>query len=326
MKKIVCKQKRKMITEVFLLISILFATTVSDAKKLEVRFKEKVAVPINKEILLEDLLFDSKTASMMPKNILKIPMYESISSETQVAISGLNLAQKIRTQLTMQDLQLYSFRFPEQTLLNARRNFISEEKIKTQILQRAMEICQNCEVEFEDFQLDTQNIRGEILAESLTIENLRGGGNFLIPYNLETSQGRIQRLVSGKILFFKMGWVAKRWLPPGAIIKKEDFTQQKVNVTYAKDALNLDLESEGKVLNKALNMSQPLFISDLKQETLAQRGQTVKILIEGDHFEVATEGVAEQGGVLGDMIMVKNLSNQKSVSAVIIDKGVVRLK
>ncbi len=316
-------------TSIFLILCSSLVTSLksfAEGRKIEVRFQNFSTVNTAQEIYLEDLIVETDKSHQFPEPILGIAVADRITEEQEISVKGSEIAKRIRQALSFQDLQSYSFVVPEVITIKGKRNFISPHKLKRSILARAQFLCQSCEVKLDDFQFNQGNLNSEILSYRLELENMRGGGSFLIPILFDTSQGKIQSQIQGKVSFYQEGLVAKRYLTIGASLSLEDFERKKVNVTFSKDGVPDTKKLAGMILARPLTRGQALFQSDLKPEVVTSRGQVVKILIEGENYEIAVQGIAEQAGSVGDLIQVKNLNNNKTISAVIVDRGLVRLQ
>ncbi len=309
-----------------LMMGMLLISVSVEAKKIELRINNLSTVRTNSDITLSDLLADPNKTYLLPEHLLNANIADSINSESEVILFGSDLAKKVRQSLSFQELQSYSFIFPQEIKIKAVRNFLSTSSIQRSIMVESQKYCSSCEIVMDELQIDTQGIKGEILSSRIHTENLRGGGSFVIPMIFETSQGKLQKLITGRLSFYQQGLVAKKYLSSGISLQPEDFETQKVNVTFSKDAVPRIDDIRGKILARSLSVGQPIFLGDLKKEVAASRGQTVKILIQGENFEITAEGVAEQSGAPGDVILVKNLNTQKVISALVLEKGVVSLQ
>lgn len=296
------------------------------AKKIELKVNEFSTVTAGADVTLGDVLGDVSNSFRLPDHMFNAVIADSLNSEREESLESSQVAIRLRQTLSFQDLQNYSIVFPASAKVRARRNYISSIKFQREILKSAEKFCSGCDVVLEKFQFDNEGLKGELLGTQLQLENLRGGGSFAIPLQIQTSQGRVQKMLNGNISFFKAGLVAKRLISAGTQIGPEDFERQNVNVTFSKDSLTNFEDLNGKVLNKTLAMGQALFKADLKKELVAFRGQNVKIIIEGENFEISANGLVEQNGAPGDLIAVKNLNSNKSVTAMVVEKGVVKLQ
>jgi flagella basal body P-ring formation protein FlgA len=69
-----------------------------------------------------------------------------------------------------------------------------------------------------------------------------------------------------------------------------------------------------------------VFPSDLKREPAAERGKAVKVIAGDELYEVSLSGVAEDTGHIGDLIKVRNIESKKVFTAVVVEKGVVKIQ
>lgn len=139
------------------------------------------------------------------------------------------------------------------------------------------------------------------------------------------------------------GWLTGfvRWKSPVLITQKNISYQEKIqssdvteslrDITYSKDLITDREEVIGLIAARALSSSTVLTRTDLRKEPMVKRGQVVKTIMgrlqPGDSdYEVSVVAVAEEPGVMGDIIKVKNADSQKLLSATVIDYGVVRIK
>ena len=120
--------------------------------------------------------------------------------------------------------------------------------------------------------------------------------------------------------------VSKRFLNFDERISDSDFETKLMDITYSKeDPVTFESFKTYQKTARPVTKGKPIFPSDLKRDPAAERGQTVKVIVGDSTFEVSLSGVAEESGHIGDMIRVKNPDNKKVFSAVVIEKGVVRI-
>lgn len=120
--------------------------------------------------------------------------------------------------------------------------------------------------------------------------------------------------------------VSKRFLTFDERLSSEDFESKMMDITYSKeDPVTAESIKSYQKTARPLMKGKTIFPSDLKREPAAERGKSVKIVVGEEGFEVSTAGVAEENGHIGDTIKVKNPDNKKIFSALVIEKGVVRI-
>ena len=66
--------------------------------------------------------------------------------------------------------------------------------------------------------------------------------------------------------------------------------------------------------------------SNVHKQSLIRSGDTVKIFIGEDGWQVSMDGVAQQNAYKGDFIKVKIPKTQKIISGIAIDKGMVEVR
>lgn len=121
--------------------------------------------------------------------------------------------------------------------------------------------------------------------------------------------------------------VAKRNMIFNERISEEDFESRWMDVTFAKEEpVTIESLRDYKKTARPVMRGKAIFPADLKRDPAAERGKTVKIIIGDQDFEISSVGVAEDSGHVGDIIKVKYPDNKKILSAVIIEKGVVRVQ
>jgi flagella basal body P-ring formation protein FlgA len=120
--------------------------------------------------------------------------------------------------------------------------------------------------------------------------------------------------------------VARRFIRFGERIQMEDVEMAESNITHLKEESPLLSQVIGLIANKSLAAKTPVILSDLKREPAARKGQVLKALIGSSDFEVSINALAEENGFIGDVIKIKNSETQKTISAIIVEKGVVKVQ
>ncbi|MEN0058183.1 MAG: flagellar basal body P-ring formation chaperone FlgA, partial [Bdellovibrio sp.] len=159
---------------------------------------------------------------------------------------------------------------------------------------------------------------------NLDFSQLSPKGSFLLPLR----EGNSQQIkwVSGTIQVSRLTPVALRMILQGERIQPEDVKMAMTDVTHAKDGIVRLEDIQGQVAARTLTVGTPVWMGDLRREPAARRGQVVKALIGTEAFEISTTMQAEESGFIGDFIKVKNTETQKTLSGLIIEKGVVKLQ
>lgn len=296
------------------------------ASKSEVRIADKSTVRVGEPIRLGTLMKGQIDDSELSDRIYNLVVFEAFTDEVEKTFESEELAYTLRQKLSFQDLQRVSIKIPRNFKIKGKRNFLYQGDLMREISNQALSLCSDCTVEFDDLKMPALDIKGEILRVRLETQTLKAAGSFLLPLVVETSQGRSSFWVTGKISLYKLAPVAKRLLRANERITEADFEMKRVNVSFAKDGVPSADSLAGKLTARLLTLGQPIFEADLKKEKAAKRGQTIKIVVGDEGFEIVSSGVAQEAGSLGDSIKVKMSDTQKLLSGVLTDNGVVRLQ
>jgi flagellar basal body P-ring formation protein FlgA len=304
----------------------LLAQPVLAVVKTEIKVSEKSTVRVGDPIRLGYLIPGPVANTELLDKVYDVIVFEALNSEEDKVLTSSQIAQTLRQKLSFQDLQHLALKVPEEVTIQVRRNFLYPTDIARDIRRQAQQICSGCQIQFEDLTLPEFISNEEILKTRLDLQSLRMGGSFLLPLHIETSKGKSQVWVTGKVSFYKDAPVAKRMIRSGESLSSDDFEIKNVNVTLARDGVPTLEEIKDHLAAKMITVGQAIFFSDLKKEPAALRGQMVRILVGDEGFEITSSGIAQEAGSKGDMIKVKSTDTQKVLAGVLVDKGTVRVQ
>lgn len=119
--------------------------------------------------------------------------------------------------------------------------------------------------------------------------------------------------------------VSARPLVPGKSIEAADLATQRGNLAdQPAGTLTDPAEAIGKVAAAAVPAGRPVRGDMLRQPTVIQQGQSVRLVSRGAGFEVASEGRAVTNALLGQVAQVRLASGQV-VSGIAKSAGVVEI-
>ena len=149
----------------------------------------------------------------------------------------------------------------------------------------------------------------------------------LIPITFAAETMHQGQWISVTVKIKKNALVAVRNINFGERINEKDFEIKWMDVSYAKEEpLTFESLKNYQLLVHPIQKGRIVFASQLKQEPAALKGQSVKALMADDGIEISISAVAEETGRIGDLIKIKNPENKKIMSAIIIEKGVVKIQ
>jgi flagellar basal body P-ring formation protein FlgA len=82
----------------------------------------------------------------------------------------------------------------------------------------------------------------------------------------------------------------------------------------------------GRRLLRSVNSNTPFTLSMLSNPILFKKGKVVKIICDNEALNITTLGLAEEEGVYGAMVKVKNISSNKIIQGRVIGDSVVRVE
>ncbi|QLY25921.1 flagellar basal body P-ring formation chaperone FlgA [Bdellovibrio sp. KM01] len=213
-----------------------------------------------------------------------------------------------------------AFRIPSVVKVEFAKSPVSRQEVERKITNYLTARCADCE-----YKITIQSTPNPAnRAWDLDMSQLSTKGGFLLP--VRDGDSRQIKWISGTIRVSKLTPVTTKLISQGERVNSQDLQMQMVDVTFAKDSGLRIEDANGQLAARALPVGTPVWASDLKREPAAKRGQIVKAIIGDDTFEVSVNVQAEDTGYIGDLIKVKNLETQKVLSAIIAEKGVVKLQ
>jgi flagella basal body P-ring formation protein FlgA len=120
--------------------------------------------------------------------------------------------------------------------------------------------------------------------------------------------------------------VAKRALPVGAKIQKEDFAFQKQDVTFSREVAPQEQELLGSETAQYIMANQPFWKSSLKRRLALMRGAPVDVVLGDKTWSIHFSGIAQDNGYIGDIAKVLNPGTKKIITGMIIDENTVEVR
>lgn len=214
-----------------------------------------------------------------------------------------------------------AFKIPSNVKVTFAAAPISKQEVERKIMNVLKVRCSECEYRLSIQSVPVPNSR----QWELDFTQLTAKGGFLLPLR-DSEDSRQQKWISGTIHVSRLTPITTRMISQGERVKAEDLRMSMLDVTFAKDA-GLRIEDiQGQLAARTLSVGSPVWTSDLRREPAAKRGQIVRALVGDQDFEITVNVEVQDNGFIGDLVKVKNLDTQKVLSAVVTDKGVVKLQ
>ena len=124
----------------------------------------------------------------------------------------------------------------------------------------------------------------------------------------------------------RMVWVSTQALKRGTTLQPGLFKPMEQSVSaHETRYVNDERELVNTELLRDLPANTPLKLQDLKASTMVKRGQQVTVAVgEGKGFLITVKAEAQQDGLLGDQIRLKNPESGRSLTAVVTGVNMAR--
>lgn len=291
-----------------ILISSAFAKT-------EVQLQTSVEVGSSLGLQLEDLvLFNDYSANTMRSLIdLDVPFKAGQVSQADV-LDWLKSATQTRP-----DLRDIVFKIPQQIEIKVLTGLVKSQ-IRQRIQSRLEVKCADCL-----FQIQISNVPETKLARViLDWKEIPMSGAFMLP--VTSVEGQNLSWISGQIKSQRQIVKAARVLRAGDTVQDADLMTDWSDVTFVKDYYLKTSELVGKKASRYITRGNHFTSQDILRDYDVRQGQVVKTITGSENFEITLQTVAQESGVAGDTIRVRNSANQKMLSARITEKGTVRIE
>lgn len=255
--------------------------------------------------------------------IAKMPLVDKIETQESLILSGDEVSKKLRDLVRNSEVLKKvnpSFKIPSEIRIKIRQDGISKTELEKTLRNLLAARCEDC-----SFQIRFNNIP-KLSTKNWNIDwdQEIKHGSFMIPVQEENQFSN--KWITGTARVQKKVPVAKKLIRFGERLHEEDLETLEVDITYVKEATPSMSQVVGLIANRSLTPRAPILLSDLKREPATRKGQVVKALVGDQSFEVSINASAEENGFVGDLIKIKNTETQKVMSAIVIDKGVVKVQ
>jgi len=257
------------------------------------------------------------------QEIAKMPLAEKAESQESVVLSGEEVSKKLRALVNNSEVLKKlnpAFKIPNEIRIKIRQEGLSKIEVEKSLRNVLASRCPTCTFQIRLSSLPKTTGKNWSINWDQEIKY----GSFMIPIQYDNQFSN--SWITGTARALKHVPVAKKLIRFGERLQAEDLELAEADITYIKENTT-DLETiTGLVANRSLTPRTPIILSDLKREPAARKGQIVKAQV-GDHqFEISVNATAEENGFVGDLIKVKNSETQKVMSAIVIEKGVVKVQ
>ncbi len=131
--------------------------------------------------------------------------------------------------------------------------------------------------------------------------------------------------INGSVEYFAKVGVLQRSVPARYKINQTDVVWEKKNMTFISEIPVSEGDFASAVTKMSLISGTILTKNHFERELALKFGEEVEVKAGSDEFSVTTRAIAQQNGYIGDSVRVRSVSNQKTLTGILVAKGLVQV-
>jgi flagella basal body P-ring formation protein FlgA len=295
------------------------------AEKSELKFLPQVYVDSD-QIVLSDLVDPIGVDAKIEKEMHKILIAETPKNGEMSKFSNYAISEILRYNLKDQ-VHEFNIRIPNEIKVLRKNNKITAQEVKTKLIAWMQPTCEPCQIEIDALQIQNGGVIESQLRWEIPTTQVAPKGNFNIAIDLYNNDNFVKKIfIQGVLRIYKSIPVAKRALPIGAKIQKEDFALQKQDVTFSREVAPQEAELLGSETSVYVLANQPFWKSSLKRRVALTRGAPVDVVMGDKGWTIHFSGIAQDNGYIGDVAKVLNPNTKKIITGLITDENTVEVR
>lgn len=308
-----------------MLLTLLFCST---AFSENVRVRAYTNINNQKNIYLIDIVDSKKLAPQLKEVFSKVKISDAPGVGEKRILSNHVLSRliRLRSREVAQSNQIQLI-IPNQVIIENKGLQLSAKNLKTSLQRFWKESCQTCEFKIQ--RLSTPLIEKQASNPEWKI-NYSGDlpkGQFTYPLDLVYSDLSKKRVwLQGQVKILKKVPVATRALNFGDRIFESDYKMKQMDVTHAYDSPAYLKSLVGRKVQRTTRAGAIIWSNSLEKQLAVRRGDSVKVIIGENQWELSLTAVSQQNGQIGDTISVKSSSTKKIISGILTAPGEVTIR
>ncbi len=311
---------------VYVLGAGVFASAEDVVQSISVNENSKVGS--QKVVFLSDIAnvtgFDSETLEQLKA----IEITEAPKPGKKKHFSNIGFAQILRQKLaSIEGASKVVLKIPSEVFISRKSSKLEASEVEADLLSELKLQCTSCEYEITSLALP---IIKQDLSDStykINAKNLTTKGSFSVPLEV-VSEDQSKKLfwLTGSVVVRKIVPIAKRNIENGDAIKEDDFSFEKKDITYLSDSVATAEDLKSAVASRPIIANQVISTPSIRKPSVIRVGETVKVFIGDESWQVSMDGVAQQNAYKGDIVKVKIPRTQKLMSGIATEKGMVEIR
>ncbi len=290
-----------------------------------INFEAKEYLPQDQALYLNDIAVLSTEDDQALTALKAIKVADSAQEAENMSVQ--EIIRKIKPQLKVIErhcdckLQIH---IPKEVLEHSLLGRFSEEKLLSRVQKTILKACPLCEVEIQNSNLLKGTIPEQYARWSspLEVKSLKGASMVRVYFDENALNPLIyQMLVIVKKPVLKL----VQPLPAGAQPQRSDVEIAMLDITHEHRDLATVSDIPNTELKRSLGAGEILSLNDLILKYAVKIGETIKVIVQNQSFEMEMTGVAQKHGRVGDKIPVRIAKTHKDVFGEILADGRVAL-
>lgn len=303
-----------------LFLSFVFYATASAST---IVIKSKAKVVGEKHISLYSLVKTKTLSAVMKSKLKKVILSDAPQKGERRIFTSRAISQALRSKIKDKSIK---FVIPKHVIVENPVYTITQEAVKTKILETWKSMCAECEFTFTDFKLP--KVSQHLKSNSWQIQSSGNVpmGSFSELLKIKNNSETINYWVTGHVKISKKVPVLKRTLFIGQSIQPEDIQYEVRDITFLKNrTVPKKDQIFGKRLRTGLRSNEIVWMDSLAREKALNRGDIVQVSQDEEEWSVSLNAIAQQDGFVGDIVKLLNPNTNKMISGKVIGKNKVSL-
>ncbi len=311
-----------------LLVQILILIPFLAEANSELIFRSEVSSE-KANLQLEDVADLSGFSDEEQKTLGKLSLISDLKWNQSQTLSSAEISQRIRGDLAKIENEWgrkIQLKLPAELKIERKMRSLDVKNATADLQNIFSGMCEACEIEISNVTVPRLPSKNQS-AWTISAPRELPRGSFSVPVEVMKEQGEKQIFwIQGRLSVFRQVPVALRAINLGERLQKSDIGLQRKDLTFAQDSTPNIEEIQGRRLKQSLRAGSVVFSNYIEQEKALRRGEVVKVRSGEGGWEVALSAVAEQDGVIGDSVRVRNPKSNLTLVGVVTGPGEVELR
>jgi len=309
-----------------LLLALILGSHIAGAEML-IRVRPHIVVKPGTDVKLMQLvdaqgLSGESEAVLQATSISKAPAYGERQQLAQASL--MEVLRPIIQAERIKAKQPVRLMMPKSMTIDTLKRELTQDRVWEELRQVWQPLCSDCKLELEGLSLPAiQGVRDWTLRLKAELPR----GSFSIPVNIiRDDTAPVSAWISGRLIAKKKVPVLKRAMAAGERIQDKDYEWAFKDTSFALDGTPMPDDMIGRQVKQAMRAGEVVWAGMVVKEKAIRRGEMVQVRSGEGMWEVSMTVVAQQDGVVGDTINLKNPKTNNILVGQVTGLGEVELR